>query len=165
MALQNPEDFFHFELSLLRSMEQQLVQALGTMSQEVQDQQLKQALQTHQQQTQQHVQRIEQCFQHLNQQPMQAQDQTVAGMLKQHENLKNYHQPSQQVLTMFDAASAEVAERYEIAKYEGFIDLCQHTNHEHIGQMLQQNLQEDQQAAQQVKQIVEQLSQQVGAAH
>ncbi len=165
MALQNAQDFFHFELSLLHSMEKQLAQALGTMAQEVNNPQLKQAFQTHQQQTQQHAQRVEQCFQHLNQQPLQVEDQAVAGMLKQHDNFKTYHQPSEQVLTMFDGAAAEVAERYEIAKYEGFIDLCQHTNHEHIGQMLQQNLQEDQQAAQNVKQIVEQLSQQVGAAH
>ena len=37
MALESPQDFFHFELSVLHSMEQQLVQALGAMSQEVQD--------------------------------------------------------------------------------------------------------------------------------
>lgn len=160
MTIQNKQDLFHFDLSVLLSMERELEQALGAMAQEVDGQQLKQAFQTHQQQTRQQAQRVEQCFQDLGKQPLNATDETVQGMKTQHDNFLKYHDPSKEVLTFFDAAAARIAEQYEIAKYQSIIQLANQTNHERIAGVLQQNLQEEQQASQLLEGIIQQLSQQ-----
>lgn len=163
MALQNRQDLFHFDLSALLSMERELEQVLGTMAQEVEDQQLKQAFQTHQQQTRQQAQRVEQCFQDLGKQALNATDEAVQGMKTQHDNFLKYHGPSKEVLTLFDATAARVAEQYEIAKYQSIIQFANQTNHERIAGVLQQNLQEEQQASQQLEGLIQQLSQQTAA--
>jgi len=160
MAIQNKQDLFHFDLSVLLSMEQELDKALGQMAQDVDDQQLKQAFQSHQQQTQQQAQRIQQCFQDLGKQPLDATDETVAGMKTQHDNFLKYHSPSKDCLTLFDATSACIAEQYEIAKYQSIIQFANSTNHERIAGVLQQNLQEEQQTAQTLQSIIQQLSRQ-----
>lgn len=160
MALQTNQDLFHFDLSVVLSMERELEQILGTLAGEVQDQQLKQALQTHQQQTQQHVQRVQQAFQDLGKQPLNATDQTVRGMKAQHDDFLQYHSPSKDVLTLFDAAAAHAGEEYEVSKYQALIQMANRLNHERIASTLQQNLQEDQQADQQLEGIVQQLLQQ-----
>lgn len=160
MALQNNQDLFHFDLSVLLSTERQLEQILGQMAQEVDDQQLKQAFQTHQQQTQQQAQRVQQCFQDLGQQPLNATDQTVAGIKTQHDNFLQYHSPSKDCLTLFNATSALIAEQYEIAKYQSIIQFANSMNHERIAGVLQQNLQEEQQTAQTLQSIIQRLSRQ-----
>lgn len=160
MAVQSKQDLFHFDLSVALSMERELEQILGTMAQETQNQQLQQAFQEHQQQTHQQAQRIEQAFQDLGKQPLNAQDQTVLGMKTQHENFRKYHSPSPEVETLFDATAARIAEQYEIAKYQSLIQFANHTNHQRIAGILQQNLQEEQQTAQKLETIIQQLVQQ-----
>ncbi len=164
MAIQNKQDLFHFDLSVVLSMERELEQILGTMAQEVDDQQLKQAFQTHQQQTHQQVQRVEQCFQDLGKQPLNATDQTVQGMKTQHEDFLKYHGPSKEVLALFDATAGRIAEQYEIAKYQSLIEFADHTNHERIAGVLQQNLQEEQQTSQRLEGMIQQLTQQPAGA-
>jgi len=164
MALQTNQDLFHFDLSVALSMERELEQILGTLAGEVQDQQLKQALQTHQQQTQQHVQRMEQALQDLGKPPLNTTDQTVRGMKTQHDDFVQYHSPSKGVLTLFDAAAAHTSEEYEVTKYQALIQTANHLNHGRIASTLQQNLQEDQQADQQLEGIIQQLHQQTAGS-
>ncbi|HLI08332.1 MAG TPA: ferritin-like domain-containing protein [Ktedonobacteraceae bacterium] len=160
MAVQTPEQLFMHELGDIYSAERMILQMLPVMAQESNDQQVSQAFQTHEQQTRQQVQNLEQCFQILGQNPPQVICYAVAGIKQEHDTfLKD--SPSQNVLTMFDLEGADKVEHYEIVSYKALIEQASLLGKTQCIPLLQQNLQQEEWMANTVERIEHQLAPQM----
>ncbi|MBX6343265.1 MAG: DUF892 family protein [Thermomicrobiaceae bacterium] len=63
MAMQTPQDLFKHELGDIYDAEQTIVGILSTLAGEVDDQDVRSALQHHEQETRRQIQNLDQCFQ------------------------------------------------------------------------------------------------------
>ncbi|EYB67871.1 hypothetical protein DEIPH_ctg031orf0005 [Deinococcus phoenicis] len=116
MKMTDLQDLYVEQLQDVHSAEQQLIQALGQMAQAASDAQLKQGFEMHQQQSQQHLQRLEQIFQDLGQQPGGKTCKAMQGIVAEgQETIKE--KATSAVRDAALIAAAQRAEHYEIAAY------------------------------------------------
>lgn len=162
MPMQTGQDLFVHELSDMLSAETIIVQMLEEAQGLVQTPQLKQGLQMHAQQSQQHAERIQQVLDQLGVAPHPVQCHAAAGLYQQLEEGMQAG-PSAQVLEGLVVGGACKTEHLEIAAYTGLVNKAQAMGLTGAAQLLQQNLQEEQQMLQQVEQIAQQLTQQMAA--
>jgi ferritin-like metal-binding protein YciE len=160
MAIQNPQDLFLFQLAEMYDIEQRLVQALPELAQETENPQVRQAFLDHEQETHQHVRNIEQCFQLLGYQPMRIENQAVAGLKQDHDAFVQKHQPSQNILTLFDLNAGSQSEYLEMANYQALIETANALGYQQCVPLFQQNLQQEMATAQKLAAIAHQLGQQ-----
>lgn len=158
-SMQSPQDLFTYELSAMYSSEQMVAQMLQELTGQVTSPQLKQGLEKHLGETQQHVQNLEHAFQQLGTQPQQVDVQAVRGLQQDFETFRQ-QQPSEEVLELFILSAAAKTEHYEMACYHGLIEKAQMMGQTEVAQFLQQNLQQEERQAQQVEQLAQQLGQQ-----
>lgn len=161
MPMTSPSELFLHELGDIYDEENRLLQILPALASEVDNQQVKQALQQHLQETQQQVKNIEQVFQMLGQQPKRMTCSAIQGLKQEHDTFMKQENPSPQITTMFDLGAAAKTEHYEIASYEGLIEQCQLMGQQDCAQLLRQNLQQEQAMAQRISQLSKQLGQQM----
>ncbi len=160
MPMNSPQELLLHDLGDIYDAEQRILQILPTLASECQDPQATQAYRTHEQQTRQQIQNLEQCFQILGQQPQRVPCLAVQGLKQEHDSFLKDN-PSQAILTMFDLGAAFKTEHYEIASYLSLIEAARAMNQPQIVQLLQHNLQQAEWMAQQVSQISRQLDQQL----
>lgn len=116
MRMTDLQDLYLEQLQDVYSAEQQLSQALGQMAQAASSDDLKQAFQMHQQQTQQQIQRLQQIFGDLGQQPGGVTCKAMQGIVAEGQDMIQKKGDA----TVRDAgliASAQRAEHYEISAY------------------------------------------------
>lgn len=154
MPLNSMQDLMIHKLQDIYDAETQALKAYPQVVQAVSSQQLKQALQTHQQETEGQVQRLEQIFQQLGAQPG---GQTCKGM-------QGLIQESQQIIKeggspeVMDAAiigAAQAMEHYEIAGYGTARTLAQQAGMNDVAQLLEQTLQEEKQTDERLTALAE----------
>jgi ferritin-like metal-binding protein YciE len=159
MPMNSPQELFLHELGDIYDAEQRILPILQTLASESQDPRATQAYQTHEQETRQQIQNLEQCFQILGQQLQRVPCLAVQGLKQEHDSFLQDN-PGKNILTMFDLGAAFKTEHYEIAAYRGLIEQAQLMGQQRVVQLLQQNLQQEQAMAQRVHQISQQLAQQ-----
>jgi ferritin-like metal-binding protein YciE len=159
MAIQSPQELFLYNLGAMYDIEQNLAQVLPELARECQNPQVKQAFQEHEQQTRQHVRNLEQCFQILGRQPISLNNQTVAGLKRDHDAFVQ-QQPQQQVLDMFDLEAGYESEYIEVAKYNALIEAARNMGLHQCIPLFEQNMQQDADAAKKLGTLIHQFSQQ-----
>ncbi len=160
MPMQTPQDLFIHELSDILSAEQIIVQMLEQAQAVVQTPQLKEGLQMHAQQSQQHAQRVQQVLDLMGAQPHPVQCYAVAGLFQQLQEALQAN-PSPPVIEGLVTGGACKTEHLEIAGYTGLVEKAQAMGQTEAAQLLQQNLQDEQQMLKQVEGIARQLTQQM----
>jgi ferritin-like metal-binding protein YciE len=123
--------------------EQKLVEALGNQAEESSRPDLQKAFQSHQAQTQKQVERLQQAFEILGEEPDQAECKGIKGLIEEHDAFKE-EDPSEDLMDIFNAGAAAKVESYEINAYEGLIRLAQQMGHSKVERLLNQNLKEEQ---------------------
>ena len=116
MALATMQDLFIEQLKDLYSAEKQLVQALPKMAKAATTPELAQAITDHLSQTQNHVTRLEQCFEHLNASTRGKRCKGMEGLIE--EGKETIEEDGEGVVK--DAgliAAAQRVEHYEISGY------------------------------------------------
>ncbi len=147
MALFNYEfnsldDLFSQQIKDLYDAEQQLTEALPLMAEAATSAQLKAAFQEHFQQTEGHVQRLEQVFRALNQEPERDTCVAMKGIVKEGQDMiKSKGNPRVRDAGLI--AAAQRAEHYEIASYGTMRDFAKQLGHPDLAQILQQTLDEE----------------------
>jgi ferritin-like metal-binding protein YciE len=141
--MQTAHELFLHELSDMLDAERKLVQALGEQADGATNPQLQKAFLAHQAQTEKQVQRIEQVFEQLGEQPEQTECKGLKGLLEEVESFKE-EDPSTDILDVFSIAAAMKVESYEINSYETLIRLATEMEHTKAARLLQQNLKEEQ---------------------
>ena len=162
MPMNTLQELFTHELGDIYDAEQRILQILPTLVSDCADPQAKQAYQTHEQETRQQIQNLEQVYQLLGQPPKRIPCTAVEGLKQEHDSFLKEN-PTDTVLTMFDLGAAFKTEHYEIASYLGLIEKAQLMGLSQAVPLLQQNLQQEEAMAQRVQQIAHQLGpQQIG---
>jgi ferritin-like metal-binding protein YciE len=142
--MQTAHELFLHELADMLDAERKLVDALGEQADEASNPQLQKAFASHQAQTEKQVQRLEQIFEQLGEQPEQTECKGMKGLLEELETFKS-EDPSEDILDVFSIGAASKVESYEINAYHSLIDLARDMGHNKAVKLLQQNLKEEQQ--------------------
>ena len=142
--MQTAHELFLHELGDILNAERKLVGALGEQSQGASNPQLKRAFAAHQAQTQKQVQRLEQVFKQLGEDPEEEECKGLKGLLEELETFKSEEDPSEDILDVFSIGAAAKVESYEINSYESLIRMARDMKHTKAVKLLQQNLKEEQ---------------------
>lgn len=142
--MQTAHELFLHELSDMLDAERKLVDALGEQAESASNSQLQKAFQSHQAQTEKQVQRLEQVFEQLEEQPEETECKGMKGLIEEVDTFKQ-EDPSEDILDVFSIGAAAKVEAYEINAYESLIQLAKDMGHNKAVRLLQQNLKEEQQ--------------------
>ena len=142
--MQTAHELFLHELADMLDAERKLVDALGEQAEEAENPQLQKAFASHQAQTEKQVQRLEQVFQQLGEEPESTECKGLKGLLEELESFKE-EDPSPDLVDVFSVGAAAKVEAYEINGYESLIQLAKDMGHNKAVRLLQQNLKEEQQ--------------------
>jgi len=143
--MQTAHEFFIHELTDMLSAERQLVEALGKQAEESTRPELKKAFESHREQTQKQVERLEQCFEEIGEEPEETECKGMKGLIEEHDSFVEEEDPSEDLIDIFNVGAATKVERYEISEYEELIRLATMMGHKKSVKLLNQNLKEEQQ--------------------
>jgi ferritin-like metal-binding protein YciE len=141
--MQTAYELFVHELTDILDAEQKLVEALGSQAEESSRPDLQKAFQSHQAQTQKQVERVQQCFEILGEDPEETECKGIKGLIEEHDSFKE-EDPSEDIMDIFNAGAAAKVESYEINAYEGLIRLAGQLELTKVEKLLNQNLKEEQ---------------------
>src|SRR5947208_4867577 len=141
--MQTGREFFIHGLNDIYDAEQQLVEALGELEDDSNLSQLKKAFESHRAQTEKQVQRLQQCFELLGEQPEETECHGIRGIIQEKKSFME-EEPSQDLIDVFNVGGAIKTEQYEIAEYESLIDLARELRENKIVKLLGQTLKEEQ---------------------
>ena len=116
MSVESLEKLLVHDLKDLYSAEKQILQALPKMAKAATNPKLRKAFERHEQQTQEHVRRIEQCFETLEGSPTGKKCKGMEGLLEEGKEVLEEDMPE----ALRDAAligAAQKVEHYEMAAY------------------------------------------------
>ena len=143
--MQTAHELMLHGLSDILDGERQLVNALEKNAEQASRPELKKAFESHQAQTQKQVERLQQVFESLGEQPEDAECKGIKGLIEEHETFMEEEEPSPDLADIESVIGAAKIEAYEIHEYEGLIRLAQQMGHRKAVQLLKQNLREEQQ--------------------
>lgn len=142
MELDTLQALYVDKLRDLYSAENQILKALPTVIKQVTNEELREALQTHHAQTEQHVQRLEQLFVEMGESPKGKHCKGMEGLLAEASELME-EDAQEDVLDAGLIAAAQAVEHYEMAGYGSartYADLLGLSDHVDV---LQQTLNEE----------------------
>ena len=154
MNIQNMEDLFVEQIQDLYDAEERLMKALPKMAEASTSNELRSALEDHLLQTQGHVQRLEQVFAEVGQDPKKETCEAMKGLIKEGEELMDIEQPALRDAALIAAANR--VEHYEIAGYGAARTFATALRLSKSVTLLEQTLQEEKQADARLTQIAEQ---------
>ena len=151
-------ELFEHELRDIYDAEHKQARALETMANKVTEDTLKEALLTHQQETEGQIKRLEEVFGLLDRAARREPCPGINGLIEEYSEFTKEEDPSPEILNVFTAAAAVKAEHYEICGYKSLIQLAETMQMAEAVTFLQQNLEEEMRTAE----LMEQMSQKLG---
>ena len=142
------------ELRDLYSAETQLVKALPKMAKGASSPELKQAFENHLEQTNEHVERLEEIFEQLEEKPTGKTCQGMKGLIEEGSEMLG-EKGNESVIDAGLIGAAQRVEHYEIAAYgtvRAFADLL---GEEEAAELLQQTLDEEGETDKELSQLAE----------
>ncbi len=155
--MQTAHELFVHGLTDMLDAEQKLVEALDMQAEESSRPDLQKSFQSHQQQTQKQVERLQQCFDLLDEEAEETECKGIAGIIAEHDTFKEEEDPSEDLMDIFNVGGAAKVESYEIAAYEGLISLAQQLGQSKVERLLNQNLKEEQQTLKKMQGFLKKL--------
>lgn len=138
--------------------EQQQIDALETLAEETGIQAASHAFASHREETETQVQRLEQVFEALGEEPEAREDIVVTAMIDEHDNFAGENDG--EVLDRYNMAMGQKTEHYEIAAYGNLASLAEKTGHDEAAELLVETLREEQEALEELTESSEQFDQQ-----
>jgi ferritin-like metal-binding protein YciE len=143
--VQTAKELFVHELTDMLDAEQKLVEALGKMAEDHSEEpQLQKGFQQHQTQTEKQVERLQQIFEQLGEQPEETECKGIKGLIEERDSFKE-EDPAEDILSIFDVGAAIKVESYEINAYDSLIKLAEQLSMNKAVKLLNQNLKEEEQ--------------------
>ncbi|ODR79639.1 hypothetical protein BG842_12415 [Haladaptatus sp. W1] len=141
--------------------EQQLVDALETLADQTDEESAKNAFSEYRDETQEHVERLEEVFEQIDEEPQDRNDRVVDALIEEHEEFASENDG--EVLDRYNIAAGQKTEHYEIAAYGNVTSLAQKLGYDEASDMLAETLREEQSALDELSQAGEQFDQQATA--
>ncbi|MFB3917322.1 MAG: ferritin-like domain-containing protein [Terriglobales bacterium] len=142
--MQTAHELLILELGDMLDAERRILDSLEELKEESQLPELKKAFSSHRDQTQKQIERLEQCFEELDERAEESECKGIVGILEEKKSFAE-KDPSEELKDMFNIGGASKVEHYEIAAYTGLIEMAQKMGHRSAVRLLQQNLREEQQ--------------------
>ena len=144
--MQSARELFIHELTDMLDAEQKLVEALGQLADDHSEQpQLQKGFESHQAQTEKQVQRIQQVFEELGEEPEESECKGMKGLIEERDSFKQEQDPADDILAIFDVGAAIKVESYEISAYNSLIELAEQLELNKAVKLLNQSLKEEEQ--------------------
>ena len=153
----SPRELFVHELGDILYVERKLAdETLPKLISEVQDDEFRDALESHLDQTRGHVANVEQVFELLGEEPSAEKCLGFEGLRSEHE--KMVEETSSDLIDSVDLGAAARTENYEIAAYEGLRRMAKALGEDEAVELLDQNLKEEKEALRLVEKIATRVS-------
>ena len=151
--ISQPRELLQLKLSTMLYVERELAEkVLPELLEEIGNPQLRQGIESHLVQTRGHVANLEQAFAILGEDPDTEKSAAFDGLTKDHDQLaKKIDAP--QLVDVVHAGAAAKTEHFEIAAYEGMINLAGSIGETEIVHLLEENLDQEREALEQVKTV------------
>jgi ferritin-like metal-binding protein YciE len=140
--IKSMEDLLLHELQDIYYAEHQITKALPTLAEKATNRDLKQALKNHLEETKKQIERLDQVFKKLGQEPKGVDCPAIDGLIKESNHLMG-EVDDKQVLDAAIVGSAQAVEHYEIARYGTIIAWAEELGHDEIVRLLNTNLNEE----------------------
>lgn len=152
-----PHELFAHELGDILYVEEQLVsKVLPKLISEVNDNELRSALEKHLVQTRKHVANVERVFELIGESPETEVCLGFEGLTKEHEKMVG--ETSNDLIDVVDLGAAARTENYEIAAYETLRRMAKALGEDEAVVLLDQNLKQEKEALQIVERIATRVS-------
>jgi ferritin-like metal-binding protein YciE len=149
------EKFFVDLLKDIYWAEKHLTKALPKMQKAATTQELKDAIEDHLAQTEEHVARLEQVFEILGKKAQAKKCDAMEGLIKEGESAIEETEEGSMTRDVALIIAAQKAEHYEIASYGGLVQLAKTMGQHEVAEILGQTLDEEKGADQTLTQIAE----------
>ena len=151
-----PRDLFLHELGDILYVEEKLTEeVLPKLINEVQSAEFRKSLERHLEQTKGHVTNLEQIFDSMGEQSETEQCLGFEGLKKEHDEMIG--EVSEGLVDMVDAGAAARTEHYEIAAYNGLIEMARALGEREAVGLLEENLKEEREALREVESVAKKL--------
>ncbi len=154
--MQTAHEMFVHELQDMLDAERRLVEALAQQAEESTRPELKKGFENHRKQTEGQVERLEQVFESIGEEPEETECAGIRGLIEEHDKFKE-EDPTPDLLDIFNVGAAKKVERYEISAYESLTELAQLMGHKQALRLLNQNLREEEQTLKKMETVGKKL--------
>lgn len=142
MPMKSMDDLFLHGLQDIYTAEKRILQSLPTMAQSVGTNELKQALEQHRDETQQHVRRLEEVFKMIGEKPKGVECKAIDGIIGEaQQEMKEIEDDA--VCEAAIIASAQAVEHYEITRYGTLTAWAKQLGHTDAANLLHETLEEE----------------------
>lgn len=139
------EKFFIDSLKDIYWAEKHLMKALPKMEKAATTDELKEAINEHLAQTEEHVSRLEQVFEMLDRKPQAKRCEAMEGLLKEGDSIVEETEDGSMTRDAAIIVAAQKIEHYEIATYGGLVQMARTMGQEEIAGVLEETLEEEKQ--------------------
>jgi ferritin-like metal-binding protein YciE len=160
---QDLNEFLIEELRDLYDAEKQLVKALPRMAKAATNEELGEAITEHLEVTKGQVQRLEQCFDQLEQKARTKPCKGLRGILEEGSEMLQ-EDMEDAVMDTAIAAGGRKIEHYEMVAYESLRGIAEQLGHNEIAELLGETLQEEEQADRRLTEICQRIVEQAAQA-
>jgi ferritin-like metal-binding protein YciE len=143
--METAHELFVHEINDMLDGEKQLIKALGELEKESDRSELKKAFGNHRKQTEEHVRRLEQILDEVDQPPEETECKGIRGLIEEKKTFTKEQDPTPELLNIFNVSAASKVEAYEIRAYNSLIDLATELGLRRATQLLERTLREEQQ--------------------
>lgn len=126
--------------------EKALVKELPELANAAHSSKLSKAISSHLEETKEHVNRLEQVFENLNEKPEAVKCEAMNGLLKEAKEIKAETEDDHRVEDAALIVACQKVEHYEIATYGTLVAFAQIMGHEEVKQLLEETLGEEKNA-------------------
>jgi ferritin-like metal-binding protein YciE len=155
--MQTAHELYIHELTDMLSAERMLLEALQEQAEAANNGQLKKAFESHRMQTEKQVERLEKCFEEIDEQPDETESKGMKGLIEEFRTFMQEEDPSPDILDHFACGAAAKVEGYEIKSYESLIELAESMEHNQAVRLLNQSLKEEQSTLEKMEKFGERL--------
>jgi ferritin-like metal-binding protein YciE len=152
-----PRDLFLHELGDILYVERKLAEeVLPTLTEEVDDDELRKGFEKHLRETERHVTNVEQAFEKLGEEPQEAECIGFEGLKSEHDQLVQESAPA--LIDLVDSGAAARTEHYEIAAYESLIAMARGLGERDVIELFEKNLKDEKEALREVESVAKRLA-------
>jgi ferritin-like metal-binding protein YciE len=152
-TMTKPRELFLHELGDIYYAESQIVKKLPKMIDEASDRELAQGLEKHLGETKQQISNLERVFSELGERAKGERCPGIEGIAEEHDLFMAEHKPSPELADMFLAGAAARVEHYEIAAYNGLIEMAKGLGEDSSAKLLRENLAQEEHALETVESV------------
>jgi ferritin-like metal-binding protein YciE len=149
------EKFFHEQLKDIYWAEKHMTKALPKMQKAASSVELREAIETHLGQTEEHVTRLEQVFESVGKKPQAKKCDAMEGLLKEGDSIIEETQDGSATRDAGIILSAQKVEHYEIATYGTLVQLAKTMGNDEAAGILQSTLDEEKETDANLTQLAE----------